>query len=81
MLLIFKNLSFLFIGGIVAILIQNLNTLWPPLQLFVFGIISIIAGILAIQFPETRNDKLPESIGIFICQIITRSPKIWPEFV
>ena len=50
------------IGGIIAILIQVLNTFWPPLQLLIFGIISIIAGILAAQFPETRNDKLPESV-------------------
>ena len=43
------------IGGITAILSQDLNTFWPPLQLFIFGIISIIAGILAAQFPETSN--------------------------
>jgi hypothetical protein len=48
------------IGGITAILSQDLSTFWPPLQLIIFGIISIIAGILAAQFPETRNDKLPE---------------------
>ena len=32
------------------------------MSMVIFGTVSIIAAVLAFKFPETRNDKLPESI-------------------
>ena len=50
------------IAGVIAILMQNLKEFWPPMSMVIFGTVSIIAAALAFKFPETRNDKLPESI-------------------
>ena len=50
------------IGGVLAILMQDLKKIWPPMTMVIFGTVSIIAALLAFKFPETRNDKLPESI-------------------
>ena len=49
-------------GGVIAILMENLKEFWPPMSMVIFGTVSIIAAVLAFKFPETRNDKLPESI-------------------
>ena len=35
---------------------------WPPMSMIIFGTVTIIAAMLAFKLPETRNDKLPESI-------------------
>ena len=50
------------IAGVIAILMENLKEFWPPMSMVIFGTVSIIAAVLAFKFPETRNDKLPESI-------------------
>ena len=50
------------IAGVIAILMENLKEFWPPMSMVIFGTVSIIAAVLAIKLPETRNDKLPESI-------------------
>ena len=50
------------IGGIIAILMQGLKEIWPPLTMVIFGAVTGIAAILALKLPETKNDRLPESI-------------------
>ena len=50
------------IAGVIAILMENLKEFWPPMSMVIFGTVSIIAAVLAFKLPETRNDKLPESI-------------------
>ena len=50
------------IAGVIAILMENLKEVWPPMSMVIFGTVSIIAAVLAFKLPETRNDKLPESI-------------------
>ncbi len=50
-------------GGIIALLMQGgLSHYWPPLILIIFGTIASIAGFLALKFPETKGQQLPESI-------------------
>ena len=49
-------------GGIIAILMEPLNNYWPPFTMVVFGIVALIAAPLALIFPETVDDKLPDSI-------------------
>lgn len=36
--------------------------IWTPLPLVLFGIMSTIAGLLSLLFPETLNLKLPDTI-------------------
>ena len=50
------------IGGICALLMENLSNIWKPFPMIIFGSVALAAGILGFHFPETRNDKLPESI-------------------
>ena len=50
------------IGGIVALLMQGISYVWPPLTMLIFGLMAIIGGILAAHFPETINDKLPQNM-------------------
>ena len=50
------------VGGIIAVSMQEiLAEIWPPLMMVLFGSVNVIAAILAFKFPETTNDKLPES--------------------
>jgi len=51
------------VGGIIAVSMQEiLAGIWPPLVMVLFGTVSVVAAILAFKFPETANDKLPETI-------------------
>ncbi|XP_070567476.1 organic cation transporter protein-like [Ptychodera flava] len=50
------------IGGILAPQMILIGTLWEPLPIIIFGSTSIVAGVLALLLPETRNKKLPETI-------------------
>jgi len=34
----------------------------PTVPILLFGIVSFVAGALALLFPETRNQKLPDTI-------------------
>ena len=38
-----------------------LAEVWPPLTMVLFGSIAIVAAVFAFKFPETTNDKLPET--------------------
>ncbi len=50
------------VGGIIALIMQGFDRIWPPLTLVVFGSTAICAGFLATRFPETRFDKMPDSM-------------------
>ena len=41
------------IGGFIAALIKLLNDVWKPLPMMIMGIATLIAGILALAFPDT----------------------------
>ncbi|XP_077976908.1 organic cation transporter protein-like [Glandiceps talaboti] len=50
------------IGGVLAPQLILIGQLWKPLPIIVFGATSILAGTLALLLPETRNQKLPETM-------------------
>ncbi|XP_002741807.2 organic cation transporter protein-like [Saccoglossus kowalevskii] len=50
------------IGGILAPQLLLMGEVWKQLPPLVFGITSIVAGILIVFLPETRGVELPESI-------------------
>ena len=49
-------------GGIIAILIGLTSEHWPPAPMLIMGIVAIVAGVLAINFPETVGTELPETM-------------------
>ena len=51
------------ISGVLSPIILLLGNLWAPLPLLVFGINSIIAGLLVLCLPETLNSDLPQSLA------------------
>ncbi len=50
------------VGGILCLFIIQLNTVWGPLPLLIMGCIAVVAGCLAIFFPETVGQQLPETM-------------------
>lgn len=50
------------IGGICALLLDLLKTLSPNAPVLIMGCIATIAGLLALLFPETLGQKLPETM-------------------
>ncbi|XP_074033259.1 organic cation transporter protein isoform X3 [Leptinotarsa decemlineata] len=49
-------------GALLAPFAPLLGIFYKPLPMIVFGGLSILAGILALQLPETRGIKLPETV-------------------
>jgi len=49
-------------GGITALLLDLLKSYWLPAPVFIMGLIATFAGCLAVLFPETLGNKLPESM-------------------
>jgi OCT family organic cation transporter-like MFS transporter 4/5 len=49
------------LGGIVAPFVEQLGTVWRPGPPLVFGIVSVIGGLLTIPLPESTGKDLPES--------------------
>merc|ERR1719334_1604982 len=49
-------------GGISALLLDLLKSYWLPAPVFIMGLVATLAGILAVLFPETLGNKLPESM-------------------
>ena len=35
---------------------------WLPAPVFIMGVVATLAGVLAVFFPETLGEKLPETI-------------------
>ncbi|XP_070568129.1 organic cation transporter protein-like [Ptychodera flava] len=52
-----------FIGAIVSPQVLLLKTFWAPLPPVIFGVASILAGIMVLPLPETRGKKLPETMA------------------
>ena len=50
------------IGGITSLLLDLLKVYWLPAPVFIMGVVTTVAGALAIFFPETLGEKLPETI-------------------
>lgn len=50
------------VGGICSLLIGILQSYWQALPMLIMGGVAIIAGILAIFFPETLGERLPETM-------------------
>jgi len=49
------------IGGITSLLLDLLKVYWLPAPVFIMGVVATGAGVLAIFFPETLGEKLPET--------------------
>ena len=49
------------IGGIICLLLDLLKVYWLPAPVFIMGVVASVAGVLAIFFPETLGEKLPET--------------------
>jgi OCT family organic cation transporter-like MFS transporter 4/5 len=54
--------TFARVGGIVALLLGALSSVWPPLPMVLMGAVSILACGLAMLFPETTGQHLPETV-------------------
>ena len=50
------------VGGIIAILIGLTGNYWQPAPMLIMGIVAIVAGVLAVNFPETVGTELPETM-------------------
>ncbi|XP_030851380.1 organic cation transporter protein [Strongylocentrotus purpuratus] len=50
------------VAGMISPLIILLGDYWKPLPFLIFGISSILAGILALFLPETKGRRVPETI-------------------
>ncbi|XP_072037353.1 organic cation transporter protein-like [Amphiura filiformis] len=50
------------VGGMVAPLIFLLEDTWKPLPFMIFGSCALLAGVLTLLLPETRNKNLPETL-------------------
>jgi MFS family permease len=50
------------IGGITSLLLDLLKVYWLPAPVFIMGVVATIAGALAVFFPETLGQKLPDTM-------------------
>ena len=50
------------IGGICSILLSLLAQFWKPAPVFIMGCVASTAGGLAVFFPETLGQKLPDTM-------------------
>lgn len=51
------------IGGILAPVVADLGAVYEVVPMLVFGISSVLAGLLSLLLPETHNKKLPETVA------------------
>ena len=49
-------------GGITSILLDLLKVYWLPSPAFIMGVVATIAGAVAVFFPETLGQKLPDTM-------------------
>ena len=54
--------TFARVGGIFSYMVQLLGTVWKPLPMVVLGMATVIAGFLALAFPETVGQPLPDTM-------------------
>ena len=50
------------VGGIAATLLFGLSGIWAPFPMVVMGAVGAVAGGLALFFPETTGEELPETM-------------------
>jgi len=50
------------VGGICALLVSLLAQFWKPLPMVVMGSVAVAAGALAVFFPETVGEQLPDTM-------------------
>lgn len=50
------------LGALVAPFVPLLSRYYEPLPLFLFGIVSLVGGLLALCLPETLALKLPDTV-------------------
>jgi len=72
------------IGGITSLLLDLLKVYWVPAPVFIMGCVATTAGALALFFPETLGERLPDTLeeakrigeksGRSICQCTYSSP-------
>merc|ERR1712077_167661 len=54
------------IGGITAPFLAKLGNVLPNMHFLIFGLMTIISGILNAYLPETKGQPLPENISSLI---------------
>lgn len=50
------------IGGVTTMLLELLKEYWLPAPVLIMGVCASIAGGLALLFPETAGEKLPDTM-------------------
>lgn len=51
------------LGALVAPFVPLLSRYYEPLPLFLFGVVSLVGGLLALSLPETLSLKLPDTVA------------------
>lgn len=50
------------IGSMIAPQTPLLAKIWSPLPMIIFGTIGMVSGLTILQFPETLNSQLPNTV-------------------
>lgn len=50
------------VGAILALVLQLLSSYYLPAPMLIMGVVALLAGLLALYFPETVGNKLPETM-------------------
>ena len=61
------------IGGITAPFLARLSQVLPNMHFVIFGVMSLIGGLLNIYLPETKDAPLPENIESLILMHSSKS--------
>ena len=61
------------IGGITAPFLARLSHVWPNMHFVIFGVMSLLSGVLNMYLPETKDVPLPENIESLILMHSSKS--------
>ena len=61
------------IGGIAAPFLAKLGNVLPNIHFLIFGLMTVISGLLNAYLPETKDEPLPESISTLILMQSSKS--------
>ena len=50
------------VGAILALVLQGLSAYYLPAPMLIMGVTALVAGLLALYFPETVGNRLPETM-------------------